>query len=260
MKIRMLVCFRFIMVIVALIFFFDFIYVYEPEEWQMAETAVRNMVNTRFQDKGKALFVVEHEIQRIDFDGKREEKYIASCTYRISYGEQDEAFLDLRMKETVWLVRSEASYEIVDTQVEILDSSINGNGDIVTSIAEREKNPFISTAEAEGMFEREIAQCLLGKLLIDLGMTNGEKRSFVVAGSTFVTRVEPIEMAADENIIHCWKVDGGIEGIYIGYMDEFGYSLPLFQDELDYGTREVRLEPFYLLEKAEGYYLVATLW
>ena len=246
---------------------------YNKEEKKMhaqAEQAAHDLLEKRLQEQPYNLYLAAAELGDFCFLKMEENLYVINGTYTCTYGpDTEQSFLTVTMEEQfkmqqyedgTWQCAQHKSLsQTGETDLRVVSSSVDYPEDgLVTSLEAGSYEPFISKEEVQGINASEIA----GKLLKDYMThftTPEEKRSFtlVCASSSGMPKLEVImETSNEPGIKNVWKLQEGIKGKYVGYIEGLGYSGPLFQHDWT-NEEEVNLnqESFYLFEKADGYSL-----
>ena len=103
----------------------------------------------------------------------------------------------------------------------------------------------------------DIAQNVLGKLMVEFSNYEREKATFLLAAaSSSASNLEQIKVPEGRSDVKvCWKIEEGISGSYLGYIEGLGYMSPMLQT--DFGSQDMTLnqKPLYLVKKQDGYYL-----
>jgi len=105
-----------------------------------------------------------------------------------------------------------------------------------------------------------IAYKLCSDYMYQVGTRLQEKTSFMITGSTsladFVSL--PVENA-DGGILNCWKVQSSFDGLYVGYMEPFGVSVPFLDIGSDGEINNMSIPVTFRMEETEcGYRLFSV--
>lgn len=192
----------------------------------------------------------------------KDDMYMIRGGFQCSYGwSKEKSVLEMEVEADYTLKQSvEGNWSIEGiTPVRIeSDAEKKGKG-WITSVDESSLVPFISTKEVEEgkMQIPSIAQNLLGKLMVEFSNYEREKATFLLAAASSSTlNLEQIKVPEGWNDVKaCWKIEEGIYGSYLGYIEGLGYMSPMLQT--DFGSQDMTLnqKPLYLVKKQDGYYL-----
>ena len=192
----------------------------------------------------------------------KDDMYMIRGGFQCSYGwSKEKSVLEMEVEADYTLKQSaEGDWSIESiTPVKIeSDAEKKGKG-WITSIDSSSLVPFISIKEPEDekMQIPEMAQNFLGKLMVEFSNYEREKATFLLAAaSSSASNLEQIKVPEGRSDVKvCWKIEEGISGSYLGYIEGLGYMSPMLQT--DFGSQDMTLnqKPLYLVKKQDGYYL-----
>ena len=191
----------------------------------------------------------------------KDDMYMIRGGFQCSYGwSKEKSVLEMEVEADYTLKQSaEGDWSIESiTPVKIeSDAEEKGKG-WITSIDASSLVTFISIKEAEDekMQIPDIAQNLLGKLMVEFSNYEREKATFLLAAaSSSASNLEQMKVPEGRSDVKaCWKIEEGISGSYLGYIEGLGYMSPMLQT--DFGSQDMILnqKPLYLVKKQDGYY------
>ena len=190
----------------------------------------------------------------------KDDMYMIRGGFQCSYGwSKEKSVLEMEVEADYTLKQSaEGDWSIESITPVKIESDAEEKG-WITSIDASSLVPFISIKEAEDekMQIPDIAQNLLGKLMVEFSNYEREKATFLLAAaSSSASNLEQIKVPEGRSDVKvCWKIEEGISGSYLGYIEGLGYMSPMLQT--DFGSQDMTLnqKPLYLVKKQDGYYL-----
>ena len=227
--------------------------------------AAHRLIEEKFKTSPDNFAIMSYEInpaEEFRFIEMKDDMYVIRGGFQCSYGwSKEKSVLEMEVEADYTLKRSaEGDWSIEGiTPVKIeSDAEKKGEG-WITSIDASSLVTFISIKEAEDekMQIPDIAQNLLGKLMVEFSNYEREKAMFLLAAaSSSASNLEQIKVPEGQSDIKvCWKIEEGISGSYLGYIEGLGYMSPMLQT--DFGGQDMTLnqKPLYLVKKQDGYYL-----
>ncbi|NCE99415.1 hypothetical protein [Emergencia sp. 1XD21-10] len=253
---------------ISLIFSFgcenDFL---ETDELAPSEemNAAHRLIEEKFKTSPDNFAIMSYEINSAEefrFIEMKDDMYVIRGGFQCSYGwSKEKSVLEMEVEADYTLKRSvEGNWSIEGiTPVRIeSDAEKKGKG-WITSVDESSLVPFISTKEVEEgkMQIPSIAQNLLGKLMVEFSNYEREKATFLLAvASSSALNLEQIKVPEGWNDVKaCWKIEEGINGSYLGYIEGLGYMSPMLQTDFESQNMTLNQKPLYLVKKQDGYYL-----
>ncbi len=253
---------------ISLIFSFgcenDFL---ETDELAPSEemNATHRLIEEKFKTSPDNFAIMSYEINSAEefrFIEMKDDMYVIRGGFQCSYGwSKEKSVLEMEVEADYTLKRSvEGNWSIEGiTPVRIeSDAEKKGKG-WITSVDESSLVPFISTKEVEEgkMQIPSIAQNLLGKLMVEFSNYEREKATFLLAvASSSALNLEQIKVPEGWNDVKaCWKIEEGINGSYLGYIEGLGYMSPMLQTDFESQNMTLNQKPLYLVKKQDGYYL-----
>ena len=223
-----------------------------------ATTSAENFVEERFRTSPYNYMVTDHQVNSAEFQKMSDDAYVVRIEYHVTFGHSNEDFLTVDVEEFFNMVRDFEDTWIVENR-ELTEAKVDDSGiELIKSFDQMECIPFLPKEDAGDKNKRNIVDILLREYLNSLLHPKQEKISFgVLNGTSFCKSVELIDVPeGHDEILSCFKIDGGFEGKYIGYTEEFGFSGPLFSEEfLTSDFQELNQKPLYMIEKEDGFYL-----
>lgn len=227
--------------------------------------AAHRLIEEKFKTSPDNFAIMSYEINPVEefcFIEMKNDMYVIRGGFQCSYGwSKEKSVLEMEVEADYTLKRSaEGDWSIEGiTPVKIeSDAEKKGEG-WITSIDASSLVSFISIKEAEDekMQIPDIAQNLLDKLMVEFSNYEREKATFLLAAaSSSASNLEQIKVPEGQSDIKvCWKIEEGISGSYLGYIEGLGYMSPMLQT--DFGGQDMTLnqKPLYLVKKQDGYYL-----
>lgn len=227
--------------------------------------AAHRLIEEKFKTSPDNFAIMSYEINPVEefrFIEMKDDMYVIRGGFQCSYGwSKEKSVLEMEVEADYTLKQSaEGNWSIESiTPVKIeSDAEEKGKG-WITSIDASSLVSFISIKEAEDekMQIPDIAQNLLDKLMVEFSNYEREKATFLLAAaSSSASNLEQIKVPEGQSDIKvCWKIEEGISGSYLGYIEGLGYMSPMLQT--DFGSQDMTLnqKPLYLVKKQDGYYL-----
>lgn len=239
-----------------------------------AEKAAEDFMQQRLEEKPYSLYVESYEMGEFIYTSEATDDngntiYEVDGTYKCTFGcNENPDYLTLKLAQKFQMKQNEDGSWTNEgsQQVDVLESSADTDTTAIKTLEETSFEPFLSRENAEGMDTNDIGNALVMDLMMNYTSQADEARTFFPAGLSdeldgwqWVQDLTSLDGISDEvkaAAKNVWLNDGGIAGVYVGYIDGVGFEGPLFVDEWEkVSNHMISQSKIYMVEKEDGYYM-----